>query len=220
MSLKTFTGIVLSSAAAGEADISAVVFCLGEGKRTFIFPGLKKSKRRALTAGQPGTVVSIISRERGAGEVMTAGEFSLIKYFHETRKDLDKIACAAFLLELTERTTAFAQRDDRIFKLLSSALAALETASGSTALAAFYTVHLMRLHGILTASEETCGRFIRCALNTRFSQFSHEDWPSEEISLVILRLTDFIRDYFGISLKSLGLLTGEKRAKKNTVLTI
>ena len=170
MTQKNVTGIVLSSKVFGEADIRAIILCREEGKKTFIFKGLKKSIKRPQSAAEPGTVTKLIYNENKNKELITAREFSVIKYYHKIRTDLGKITVSAFLLELTEKTTGFDHKENKVFELLVGALSALEETEQPVCLAVFFTIHLMRLHGILppTIKCNSCGK-------TDFTQFTLDE---------------------------------------------
>lgn len=198
----------------------AVVLCRGAGKRSFVFPGLKKSKRRTQAAGDPGTAISITCRELGSKDFVTARDFSVIKYFAGIRANFAKIACAAFLLELTESTTAFAQRDDGVFELLAAALATLENTEWVTGLAAFFAVHLIRLQGILSAPEEIYPEnvsFILAAMQTKFVRLNPDDWNGEYVLALLDRLTSVVKQYFGSEVKSFDIFAAHcrKSTKQN-----
>ena len=148
MSLKKTTGIVLSSSVIGEADVKANFLCRDEGKKSFIFKGLKKSSRRPQNAAEPGTVTEIIYNEHPGREIVTARDFSAIKYFAGLRSDFPKIICTSFLLELTERTTGFGGTENYVFDFLANALASMEKTDRPLDLAVFFTIRLTKIHGI------------------------------------------------------------------------
>ena len=159
MTMKTATGIVLSSRIMGEADVRATVLTREHGKKTFLFKGLKKSTTRPKSASEPGTVISVTYRDRENRDIIVPSEFSIIRYFHSIRSNLEKITATAFMLELAERTTGYENYENSIFELLAGALNMLETTSHASNLSVFFTVHLLRLHGILPPVERCrkCG---------------------------------------------------------------
>lgn len=172
MTLKNSTGIVLSSAIMGEADIRATILCRDEGKKTFVLKGLKKSLKRPQSASEPGTVTKLIYNDNRNKELITAREFSVLKYFHGIRADFNKIAVSALLLELTEKTTGFNHKENKLFELLAAGLTALETTKQPLHLAVFFIIHMIRLHGILPQTQRcsSCG----AAEFTHFMLDEHE----------------------------------------------
>ena len=159
MSLKKTTGIVLSSSIIGEADVKANFLCRDEGKKSFIFKGLKKSSRRPQNAAEPGTVIGIIYNEHSGKEIVTARDFSVIKYFAGIRADFQKIICSSFLLELVERTTGFGSTENSVFNFLANALSSIEKTDRPLDLAVFFVIRLMKIHGIFAPAKrcKICG---------------------------------------------------------------
>jgi DNA repair protein RecO (recombination protein O) len=167
MSLTSSTGIVLSASVMGEADVRVTVFTRESGKKGFIFKGLKKSSKRPQSASEPGTVINIIYNERENRDLIVAREFSVIRYFHPIRENLDRIMHCSYILELTERTSGFSGDGSQMFDLLAGGLLALSGTSYPVNLSVFFTVHLIRLNGIMP--EVT--RCSRCGSSV-FSRFS------------------------------------------------
>jgi DNA repair protein RecO (recombination protein O) len=199
MSLTTSTGIVLSSSLMGEADVRATVFTKESGKKSFLFKGLKKSTKRPQSASEPGTVINIIYNETENRELVVAREFSVIRYFHPIHNDLERIMHCAYILELTERTRGFNGDGRQIFDLLAGGLMALSGTSCPLNLSVFFTVHLIRLHGIMP--EVT--RCRRCG-SAVFSRFSFdpsdlgivcENCAGSRLRLLDLRVRDRIKEF-------------------------
>ena len=148
MSLKKTTGIVLSSSVIGESDVKANFLCRDEGKKSFIFKGLKKSSKRPQSAAEPGTVIGIVYNEHSGKEIVTARDFFVIKYFAGIRVDFPKIICSSFLLELVERSTGFGSAENSVFDFLANALTSMEKTDRPLDLAVFFMIRLMKIHGI------------------------------------------------------------------------
>jgi len=159
MSLKKTTGILLSSDIMGEADVKANFLCRDEGKKSFIFRGLKKSCRRPQSAAEPGAVVEIVYNEHSGREIVTARDFFVVKYFAGIRADFTKIICSSFLFELVERTTGFGSREHYVFDFLANALSSMEKTNRPLDLAVFFMIRLMKVHGIFAPAKrcKICG---------------------------------------------------------------
>jgi len=159
MSLKKTTGIVLSSSIIGEADVKANCLCRDEGKKSLIFKGLKKSAKRPQSAAEPGTMIGIMYNERPDRDIVTARDFSVIKYFAGIRTDFFKIVCSSFLLELVERTTRFGSTENSVFDFLANALSSMEKTDRPLDLAVFFMIRLMKIHGIFPPAKhcKICG---------------------------------------------------------------
>jgi DNA repair protein RecO len=65
------------------------------------------------------------------------------------RKSLKKIVHLNYLSEIILKTTPVSSGDSYLFKMLRAALVQLESCAQEYHLAAFFSLHLLRLHGIL-----------------------------------------------------------------------
>ncbi len=208
MTLQSDTGIILSASVTGEADILASVLCRNEGRKTFLFKGLKKSTRRPRTAGDPGSVLNLVFRDRKE-DLIIPSEFSLVRYFSGIRKNFSRISCAAFILELTEKIIPSSRPGEKIFPLLLGALGSLENTEWPEGLAAFYIIHALRTEGILPDPQDLCREapdFIRLALNTKFASANSSVIPPAELRNLIIRMTDYVCRYYSTEIKSVSML--------------
>lgn len=147
--LKT-TGIALSSQVSGEADIVCNYFTRDFGKRKFIFKGLKKSKKRSLSATEPGSVASVVYNFREGRDAYIVNDVSLEKYYSSITGDIRKIFHLYFILESVEKTSGYDVADEAIFNLLRAAIDALSTTEFPAHLSSFFIMHLLKEHGILS----------------------------------------------------------------------
>jgi len=169
MEIQKSTGIVLSSRVLGEADILCNILTKDSGKRKFIFKGLKKSKKRSLTATEPGSVTNIVYYFNETRDSFIAKEFNAEKHYFEIRKDLNRIYNLYFILETVEKTTGYNDTNNLIFDLLASGIDTLSRSSHPLNLSSFFLIHLLRLHGILPNIDkcEKCG-------SSSFSEFTFD----------------------------------------------
>ncbi len=150
MEIQRSTGIVLSAGLIGDADRTSRVFTEEFGKRSFIFKGLRKSRKRAPGVTEPGTLVDLVYYFNEKRELFAVKEFSIIKQHLEIRRELEKIYTLYFLLEITEKTTGFSDPNAQIYNLLVSAIDTLSATEYSMSLALLYAMSLNRIHGILS----------------------------------------------------------------------
>ncbi len=150
MEIQKTTGIVLSSHGYGEGNILAVVLTREYGKRKFIFKGLKKSRRRPQSGAEAGAVVSLMYYHHEGRDASIVNEFQLKKHHREIRNSLDKIFHLAFMLESVEKSIGFNDENSVVFDLLAAGIDALSETEKPAHCTAFFLVHLLRLHGLLS----------------------------------------------------------------------
>lgn len=149
MEIQKSSGIVLSSRDSGESDILCQVLTSDRGKEKFIFKGLKKSRKRGRSAADPGTILTVIYYRHDGREVQVVSDFSIDNSFPGIRENLDKIYQLHYLLEIVEKTVGFNDENAALYRLLAAGICELEKSPAGTALPLFFTIHLLRLHGIL-----------------------------------------------------------------------
>jgi DNA repair protein RecO (recombination protein O) len=147
--LKT-TGIALSSHVSGEADIICTYYTRDSGKRKFLFKGLKKSKKRSLSATEPGSVANIVYYFRNDRDTCIVNDVTLEKYHSSITSDLQKIFHLYFILETVEKTCGYEMADESIFKLLLAGIEVLSKTDSPPFLTSFLVLHLLKRHGLLS----------------------------------------------------------------------
>ncbi len=160
MPLKKVTGIVLSGSPLGESDIISTIFTLEEGKESFIFKGLRKSKRRPKNAAEPGSIVEINYYDRENRQYKIASEFDAFETFPNIRKSKDKIFILLFILEVFDRTTLRGNADERLYRFMESALKTLEKTESAAEFTNFFLLHHIKFQGLLPDLEHclNCGK--------------------------------------------------------------
>ncbi len=126
MEIQKTTGIILSSRSAGEADVLCSILTREFGKRKFSFKGLKKSKRRSRSAADHGTILKLVYYYHENRDIHIVNEFHIDSDCTELRDDLNKIFHLCYLLEVTDKTTAFDDKNNYSFELLSAAIDTLK----------------------------------------------------------------------------------------------
>jgi DNA repair protein RecO len=160
MEIQKSTGVVLSTSQMGEADRSSKIFTKEYGKRVFIFKGLNKSRKRPQSVTEPGTIINVVYYYSEKRDLYVVNEFSIFKHYSEIRKDLAKIYTLLFILEITEKTTGLSDPNLDLFNLLVSGIETLAKTEYVISLSLFFTVHLLRVQGILSDFSrcKTCAR--------------------------------------------------------------
>lgn len=149
MEIQKATGIVLHSRRIGEADVIVRAYTREYGKRNFIFKGIKKSRSRPLAATEPGTTVELAYYFHDNRDLLVVNDCRITAHTGHLRNDLEKILHLCYILETVDKTTGFNDPDAPMFDLLSAAIGALGPAGHPCALSAFFTLHVLRMHGVL-----------------------------------------------------------------------
>ncbi|MCX7679793.1 MAG: DNA repair protein RecO [Spirochaetes bacterium] len=150
MEIRKTQAIVLTSRPFGEADRLACAYTREYGKNLFLFKGIRKTKKRALAATEPGTLLHMVYYSHEDRDFSIANEFHIQKQCFKVRSDLEKMTFLFFILELVDKTTATANPVPRIFELLKAALDILETTEIVAHLVVFFTLHLLRTEGLIS----------------------------------------------------------------------
>ena len=152
MALQKTAAIILHSVKSGEADIIATVLTQNDGKRKFIFKGIRKSRRRARSATQIGTVLELSYYSHENKNMHIANEFT-IQTQHEVDNVLDNVLDKYYhlctLLEVVNKTTGFNHHEYQLYELLIAGIETLVANNSTVHVSAFFLVHLLRFHGIL-----------------------------------------------------------------------
>ncbi len=157
--LKT-TGIALSSRVAGEADIICNYYTRDFGKRTFVFKGLKKSKKRSMAATEPGAIATLVYYHRDEKDSFIVNDVTVEKYYTSITGDLRKIVHLFFILESVDKTCGYDIPDPSIFNLLFAGIEVLSKTEFPAHLSTFLVLHLLNNHGVLSDNDicKMCGK--------------------------------------------------------------
>jgi len=162
MNIVKSRAVVLSSRIINESDIVSTVFTDNFGKRDFVFKGLKKSKRRAIPASEPGSLIYLLYANKENKKIFTAREFDLIKYFPLIRKSIDKLFSLYQVLEIVQKTVGFNNPNGKIFLLLQNGLQLLASTPFSFLWKLDSLIYLLKMDGILdnNLACSSCGKKI------------------------------------------------------------
>lgn len=156
MEIQKSEAIVLSSRLIGEADLLAQILTKEYGKRTFVFKGLKKSKKRAKSAAEPGTTLNISYYYKEHKNSSIINDFQIVSNLNNIRNNLSHILNLHFIIETVLKTTGENDKQLYLYKLLSAAINTLENTNFPFHLSFFFLIHLIKFHGILPSISH-CG---------------------------------------------------------------
>jgi DNA repair protein RecO len=149
MEIKKTIGVSLNSHEINEADLICRFLTRDWGKQQFVFKGIRKSKKRSITATEPGSLTYLAYYHHDDKNSSIVSEFTLRKHHPKIRDDIKKIFTMYFILETMDKTTGYAIIDPSVYNFLTAALDALENTSNHASLGVFFVLHQMRMQGIL-----------------------------------------------------------------------
>jgi len=205
MEIQKCKGIILQSRESGEADTIATIFTGEYGKRTFIFKGLRKSKRRSRSAVEPGTALQLVYYHHENKPVTVAGEFTLLQDILQVRDNLEKILNVYFMLEMVDKTSASGDPAQAIYNLLYSALATMKTTTYPLHITLCFTLHLLHTLGILPDIDRCsfCGRVLSSSFRIHIDDFNtichscdRSNPASNRSNTIPLEVLGFVNDSF------------------------
>ena len=152
-------GIVLRGTDTKESDKILTVLTAGMGKLPVIAKGARSRRSRVAAAVQTLAYSEMVLSESRGWQYLS--EASTIALFDGVRKDVELLALACYLAELTEQVTYEEAESGEILSLLLNALYALDTLHRPQALVkAAFELKLMSLIGFEPLAERcaVCGR--------------------------------------------------------------
>jgi DNA repair protein RecO (recombination protein O) len=163
--------IVLRSWPFGESDKIVSFLTEGHGKLTGIAKGAKRSKKRFVNSLEPFSVVNLSFQERSRTSLAFILGCELQKSYKNLIASLEKIAFAAYCVEITDGLIGEREENRLVFNHLKSSLSYLETEQTSATFLIRFELKLLSLTGYqpFLASCRSCGlpqRGINEALRT------------------------------------------------------
>ena len=123
MGLYRDEGVVLRTLRLGESDRIVTFLTRGRGKVRAVAKGVRKTKSRFGGRLEPLGHVALLLYEGRELDVVTQAES--LEHFRTVRDDLDRLAKAHVLLEVTDNVAQERQANPRLYQMLVGALRAL-----------------------------------------------------------------------------------------------
>lgn len=142
-------GIILKKIPVLEADVADIIYTQNHGKRTFIFKGIKKTKRRSLAAIEPGSIVHLVYYYNEQKAMFHVKELSLLMDTLSIRDNYQAMITLFLLLEVVEKTSGHNDPNRTIYQLLKGAIETLHKTDAYSFLALSFIIHYLRLSGIM-----------------------------------------------------------------------
>ncbi|MFQ5849057.1 MAG: DNA repair protein RecO [Candidatus Binatia bacterium] len=150
--------IVLRSRPFGESDKIVTFLSKEHGKVTGIAKGAKRSRRRFANTLELFSLVNLCFQERPHTSLVFIHACDWIRVFKDLTTNLQKIAHASYLLEMTDEFTREREENRALFEHLKQGLITIEEKGPSLS---FLTIFEMRLLG-LAGYQPVLDRCRRC----------------------------------------------------------
>jgi DNA repair protein RecO (recombination protein O) len=150
MPLYTAEALVLRTYKLGEADRIVVFLTRDRGKKRGVAPNARKSRKRFGAALEPLTEVRISYFEKERRELVSLNYAEPVRSPHSAPTP-EALGYSHYFAELIDEWAAEADVDERLYRLGTSALAALVSGAPVEALARYFECWLLRLQGVYPA---------------------------------------------------------------------
>jgi hypothetical protein len=211
--------VVLKSRPYGDSDILATLFTPSGGRGEFIFKGLLKSKKRELGASQPGAGLSFNYYYAENRQFYYIKEFTVNSHPLSNISTFEQSATAYYLLELILKTHGEDEGSRYAYNLLQKGLPILSQSEYPFHFSLFFTLHLLRNHGILplnagdipefftafsshTRISTEHVQFYSMAVSEKFQNFNCTLFTEEDVQQFLFFLILYIEHYYTIDLKT------------------
>ncbi len=147
MPLRQTSAVVVRSLSYGESDRIVTFVTPDAGRLTGIAKGAKKSRRRFGAALELFTFVRLAYFEKPAFELVRLESAEIIAGFTDARRDLAKIAHAAYLVEVAGRAVQPREPAFVVFRLLVETLGAVDAGPADETRLRAFELRLLALLG-------------------------------------------------------------------------
>jgi DNA repair protein RecO (recombination protein O) len=139
--------IVLRSRPFGESDKIVSFLSENYGKLTGIAKGAMRSRKRFVNSLEPFALVNLSFQDRPYSNLAFILTAELKFGFRQLITSLDRISCAAYLVEITDGLIGEREENPAIYQHLKYGLAYLEENGASLRFLTFFELKLLRLAG-------------------------------------------------------------------------
>ena len=167
--------VVLRSQPFGESDRIVCFLTEDHGKVTGIAKGAKRSRRRFVNSLEPFSVVNLRFQDYPHRSLAFIHGCELLRVFRQLTQNLDRIACASYLTEITAELVREREESQVIFTHLRDALTYLNEQQVSGDFLTFFELRLLRLAGYDPMFDGCCRCKKRRSAEAGKWSFSHRD---------------------------------------------
>jgi len=149
MPLEQTEAIVLRTQAFADQDKLVTFFSVDRGLIRGIAKGARKFGNRFGSSLEPLSVVRVFYYEKERKDLVTISNCDLIESFFEVQNDPGTSFTLAYFAELIEEFFPTRAREDKIFRLLRSALDALKSGTVRNFVARYFEAWFLQINGLL-----------------------------------------------------------------------
>ena len=230
MTITSTEGVVLASRISNEADIITSVFTETEGLTRFIIKGLKKSKKRDISASDPGTLLNISFYKKTGSSIYYTNNFSVIRHNIGNSITYENSMNAFLILELVMKSSGPHMPHLYTYLMLKKAIESVCVSQNPYHLSLAFFAHLIKQQGILpeplsfTISKNRNQNsqndindqgivFLKTALINKFDNIDCSLFPEKVIKQTLYTLILYFENYYHIEILSKSSLFNEKISK-------
>ena len=158
--LSVSPAIVLRTRSFGESDKIVSLLSRDFGKITGIAKGAKRSRRRFVNTLEPFSLVNLRFQERAQSSLVFIHACDWLQVFKYLTSDLERIAMASYMVEITDELTREREERRTTFEHLKQGLVFLEEQGSSASYLTFFEMRLLTLSGYQPMLEgcRRCGK--------------------------------------------------------------
>lgn len=201
-SLCVTPAIVLRSWPFGESDKIVSFLTENYGKVTGIAKGASRSRKRFVNTLEPFSLVHLRFQERPHSSLAFVHACDLMRTFKDLTANLEKIAYAFYLLEITNELTGEREENRPLFEHLKEALIFLEEEGASAFFLVFFKLRLLKLSGYQPMLEQ-CHR---CRKECKFGVQAQWRFSPRDGGILCESCSSFRRELIPLSLEALHAL--------------
>jgi DNA repair protein RecO (recombination protein O) len=167
----TTPAIVLRARPFGESDKIVSFFTQRYGKFTGIAKGALRSRRRFVNSLDTFSLVNLTFYDRPHSNLAFVLSADLVHGPRMLMTELDRIAHASYLVEITDGLVAEREENPALFQHLKDGLANLETNGTSLRFLTFFELKLLRLAGYQPLLDNSCKKCHKKCLDGPLSRW-------------------------------------------------
>lgn len=173
MAIQKSEGIILRRQDLRETSLVLTFYTRDFGKIKGIVRGVRGPHAQVSGGGSLEIFAhdAVVFYERKRSELYTVSQCDLVEFFNPIRKSLDKLAYAAYIVELLDSVTSIADKSTNVFELLLNSLKLLCGEASARRVARIFEIKLLHLLGIMPTMElcANCGKMLSLGASARFS---------------------------------------------------